>query len=105
LCEASLWYVGTSASPSAGPRKWTEDPGAYRGFLLPSSTRPSIPSPRACPLSPVPPPPLPPRYARDDAAALAGFSTSWFKFLRIEVSADRSLRAPVADASAATRRL
>lgn len=45
LVRGSYWHVGTSASPSAGPRKRTKNPGAYRGFLLFPLTRPSIPSP------------------------------------------------------------
>jgi hypothetical protein len=70
LVRGSYWHVGTSASPSAGPRKRTKKPGAYRGFLLSSSTRPSIPTSPAPPPPPPPPPiPLPPRYAREDAAA------------------------------------
>jgi len=68
LCEAPPGYVGASVPPSAGPRKRTENPGAYRGFLLPAATRPSIPPPHLRALSSQPAP-LPPRFARDDDAA------------------------------------
>jgi hypothetical protein len=68
LCEAPPGCVGASVPSSAGPRKRTQNPGAYRGFLSPAATRPSIPLPRP-PLPPSQNTPLPPRFARDDDAA------------------------------------